>query len=890
MYRTKWAAAAALLLAGTAAVAQPATSLAPAGPLPENITSDLPRVARPLHYAIEVEPNAQALTFAGRSTVELELYRSTPDIVLHANDLKFAEAKLTPLAGGKAIPLKVTLEPGKQLAHFAAAQAIAPGRYRLESRYTGAISTQANGLFALDYTDKATGAPRRGLFTQFEAPDARRFAPMFDEPSYKATFDLSAIVPAGEMAVSNMPVDREEPLSGGRKRVTFATSPKMSSYLLFFGTGDFDRIARKTADGVEVGVVVPKGASEQGRPVLNALAELVPYFAEYFQQPYPLPKLDQVTGPGQSQFFGAMENWGAIFTFERYLLIDPSLTSPALQKDVYTTNAHETAHQWFGNLVTMAWWDDLWLNEGFASWMETKATDRFNPSWNVLLDRVAARESAIALDAFATTHPIVQKIRTVEETNQAFDAITYSKGEAVISMLEAYAGADTWRDGLRAYMRDRAYGNATTQDLWRAIETAGATGLTQIANDFTNQPGVPLVRVNETKCVGGATRLSLGQSEFSRDRRESAEASPLHWRVPLLLSPVGGKPTRAVLSSGRAEYTVPGCGPVVVNGGQLGYFRTLYAAAELGRLTKAMPRLAAIDQLGLMRDNLALARAGYQPMPAAISMLAAVPVRGDATVSAAAVGEFAKLYDDLGDDIAAKRQMGELIAKRFGPRLASLGFTARARETLPEANLRADLIAALGRLGEARTVAEARRRFAQLERNPRALDGPLKTTWLRIIAANATRAEWDRLAALAKSSSGLVERSTYYQLLARSRDPVLARAALDLALTETPPATVRADMIRLVAEGHADLAFPYALENRKAIEALVDDSSQATYFARLAGSATNPATVTALEGFAASLRADERKPVDRVIGQLRQAFAERPGLAAGIKTWLATQR
>jgi aminopeptidase N len=187
-------------------------------------------------------------------------------------------------------------------------------------------------------------------------------------------------------------------------------------------------------------------------------------------------------------------------------------------------------------------------------------------------------------------------------------------------------------------------------------------------------------------------------------------------------------------------------------------------------------------------------------------------------------------------------------------------------------------------------VAEARRRFAQLERNPRALDGPLKTTWLRIIAANATRAEWDRLAALAKSSSGLVERSTYYQLLARSRDPVLARAALDLALTETPPTTVRADMIRLVAEGHADFAFPYALENRKAIEMLVDDSSQATYFARLAGSATNPATVTALEGFAASLRADERKPVDRVIGQLRQAFSERPGLAAGIKTWLATQR
>ena len=880
--------AAAALLAGTSSFAQ--APVAPA-PLAAEVTSDLPRTAAPSHYAIEIEPDAGALTFKGRSSVELEVFSATPELILHANDLKIAEATLAPLRGdGATIPLKVALEPDKQLARFTAAQPIAPGAYRLTTRYAGTINTQANGLFALDYTDAATGEPRRGLFTQFEAPDARRFAPMFDEPSYKATFDLSAIVPAGQMAVSNMPAAREEAQSGGRKKVTFATSPKMSSYLLFFGLGDFERIAKPAGEGVEVGVVLPNGKAAQGQLALDAMAKLVPYYADYFAQPYPLPKLDEVAGPGQSQFFGAMENWGAIFTFERVLLVDPALTSDATRKGIWTTVAHETAHQWFGDLVTMAWWDDLWLNEGFASWMETKASDHFNPEWEALLDRVGGREAAMGLDAFVTTHPVVQKITTVEETNQAFDAITYQKGESVIAMLEAYAGADTWRQGLRAYMADRKYANAKTEDLWRAVEAAGAAGLTDIARDFTTQPGIPLVRVAEPRCRGGATRLTLEQSEFSRDRKDAAAATPLRWRVPLLLQPVGGKPTRLVMEGGRAEATVAGCAPVVVNGGQLGYFRTLYPQASLAALTKAYGKLEPIDRLGLMVDNLALAKAGYQPMAGALDMLAAADPAADAYVASAAIEEWSKLYNGLGEDKPAKARLGTYVSKRFAPRLRALGFTPRAGETLPEAELRANLIANLGAMGDAAVAGEARRMFAQLAANPRALDGPLKTTWLRIVAANATRAEWNQLAALADRSSGVVEKSTYYGLLARARDDALAQAALDLALTDRAPTTARADMIALVATGHGDLAFPFAMANAKRIGDLVDDSSQATYFARLAATANKPETLAALEAFAASLPADQRKPVDRVSGQIKRRLAEQAGVAAGVKAWLAARR
>ncbi|MBA4354774.1 MAG: aminopeptidase, partial [Novosphingobium sp.] len=449
----------ALALSVASATVPAIAQQAPANPsAAAGVHTDLPRVAHPSHYTIAITPDAANLTFAGTSSVDLEVTETTPFLTLHALELKIASATLTP-AGGAAVPVTITMDPASQTAKFAAAQPLAPGKYRLDTVYTGTINTQANGLFALDYPDKLTGKDVRGLFTQFEAPDARRFAPMFDEPIYKATFDLSAVVPATQMAISNMPVAKEEALPKGLKRVTFGTSPKMSSYLLFFGLGDWERMAKEAAPGVQVGIVAPKGSGEQARYALDELAPLIPFYADYFGQPYPLPKLDNVAAPGQSQFFSAMENWGAILTFERILLNDPAITSASARQNLVTTQAHEVAHQWFGNLVTMAWWEDLWLNEGFASWMETKATAHFHPDWFPLLGRVEGRETAMGLDGFKTTHPIVQEIKTVDETNQAFDAITYQKGEAVISMLEAFAGETVWRDGLRAYMRDHKFGN-----------------------------------------------------------------------------------------------------------------------------------------------------------------------------------------------------------------------------------------------------------------------------------------------------------------------------------------------------------------------------------------------------------------------------------------------
>lgn len=882
---------AALALAGSAlalAVSVPACA-APAAPVAAPafpVDGTLPHTAIPSHYAIGIVPDPKAMTFAGTFAIDIDVPRATDAITLNAAMLKIGEAKLV-ATGGKATVLKVTFDDKQETASFAAGKTIAAGHYRLEGTYTGHIDTQASGLFALDYTGN-DGKPTRALFTQFEPSYARQFAPMFDEPSYKATFDLSVVVPEAQLAVSNMPVASEAPAGKGLKKVTFRTTPKMASYLLFFGAGDFERMSKMTSAGVEVGIVSPKGSGEQARFALNELAGLVPYYNDYFGQNYPLPKLDNIAGPGQSQFFSAMENWGAVFTFQRDLLEDPKTTSPQSRQFIEVAQAHEIAHQWFGDLVTMAWWDDLWLNEGFASWMETKATDHFHPDWFALIGRVGGREAAMGLDAFRTTHPIIQKVRTVDEANQAFDAITYQKGEAVLAMLEAYAGETTWRDGIRAYMAAHKFGNSHTTDLWNAVEAAGAKGLSTIADDFTKQPGIPLVRVAAAQCAGGKTTLSLVQDEFTRDR--VGEPSTRRWHVPLLVAVGGGAPTRSIMADGKTTLTIEGCGPVVINAGQLGYYRSLYTPTQLKDLAGALPRLAPIDQRGLVADQLELAQAGYQPMAGALALLAAVPGKGNPEVANEAIRRFSGLYDRFGDNAGAgKAALAARAIALWKPRLDALGFDPKAGEALPDADLRSTLVAVLGKLGEPGVVAEARRRFAALDTDPAALDGPLKQDWLGIVSRNATPAEWDKLERLAEAATSTVDRSDLFVRLGAVKDPALANKALALALTDKPGKTTSAAIITAVAREHSEQAFDFFLAHRDAVLDLVDASGRTTYVERLASTANTQAMVDKLTAYEKTIEPGAQKPVERALARIRNRLATDPRITSETTAWLAGQ-
>ncbi|PPT51579.1 M1 family metallopeptidase [Xanthomonas arboricola] len=877
----------ALALIGTS----PAACVLAAAPAPtsaaaSSITTQLPRTAKPTHYAVEITPHADKMTFDGKVAINISVLQATDRIVLQAANLSFARGTLTQ-KGGKPQAAKVSTDAEAQTATFAFDKPLAVGEYVLSIDYSGVINTQANGLFALDYTT-AQGA-RRALFTQFENSDARRFIPSWDEPNFKATFDLAINAPAGQMAVSNMPVASSKPGANGRTRIAFQTSPKMSTYLLFVSVGDFERATVTADNGTEIGVIAQKGKVGQAQFALESGRDVLHEYNAYFGIPYPLPKLDNIAAPGRSQFFSAMENWGAIFTFEYSLLLDPAVANIDTRQGVFTVAAHEIAHQWFGNLVTMAWWDDLWLNEGFANWMEARTTAKLHPEWDIDKTGPALKSrAAMRRDAYATTHPVVQHVATVEQASQAFDAITYQKGEAVIAMLEDYVGSDHWRTGVRSYIKQHQYGNAVTDQLWQQIDAvAPGKQFTQVAHDFTLQPGVPLIKAS-SRCVGGQTAVTLEQGEFTLDRPDK---QPLRWHVPVVLRSGNGAPVR-VLVDGTAQVQVPGCdAPVVVNAGQKGYFRTWYAPAQFKALTDRFAALPVVDQVGVLNDTNALAGAGVQAQADVLDLTAQVAAGASPDVW----DMVASIYDDVDGsferDPAARATWRAYAVPRLSAEFATLGWDKRDGDSAQIQQLRTRLIATLSDMGDAAVITEARRRFAAFQANPASLSPELRDSVLGAVAHNADAATWDALHALARQETSSMVRDTYYDFLSMPNDEALARRALALALTAEPGATTGASMIDRVASRHPELAFDFAVAHRTQVDTLVDSTSRARYYPGLGMDSAELATADRIKAYAEQYIAPtSRQAADSAINTIQTRVKLRAASLPQIKAWLKARK
>jgi aminopeptidase N len=870
----------ALALAGVSITGIAAT---PAATQPAELaTTQLPRSVQPTHYDVAVIPHAASLSFDGKVTVTVEVLQPTSSITLNAIDMAFSSVSLMPVKGKLAFAApKVTVDAAAQTATFTFAQPVPPGSYQLAMAYTGKIGTQANGLFAIDYDTKA--GKQRALYTQFENSDARRFIPSWDEPAYKATFNLEVTVPSGDMAVSNMPAASKTDLGNGLTRVRFQPSPKMSTYLLFFGVGEFDR-ATTTSDGTEIGVITQKGMTSQAGFTLASAKAVLHEYNNYFGVPYPLPKLDNIASPGSSQFFSAMENWGAIYTFEYALLLDPSISTQSDKEEVFNTAAHEMAHQWFGDLVTMRWWDDLWLNEGFASWMAARTTEKLHPEWNTALYAVETREGAMSRDAVTTTHPVVQHVETVEQANQAFDAITYSKGEAVIRMLEGYVGPDVWRDGVRRYIKAHAYGNTVSDDLWREVQAAAGKPITAIAHDFTLQPGIPLIRVEAAVCSDGKTTLKLTQGEFTKDRPNK---TPLSWHVPVIAQSIGGAPARTLVSDGKATLTVSGCGPVIVNAGQSGYYRTLYAPAQFAAIRGDFAKLAPIDQLGLMSDTWALGMAGLEPASGFLDLAKATPANADPMIWGEIAGSFDGLNNYYRGDAVRQATFRRFAIKQLSPVFARIGWAAQPNESTSTTILRTQLISVLADLGDSTVINEARRRYAAQASDPKAVPAELRKTILAVVADHADTATWDKLHAAAQAEKTPLIKDQLYAMLSNAEDETLAKRALDLALTDEPGATNSARMISIVAYRHPDLAFDFAIAHRSQVDKLVDATASSQYFPQLGGSSFSPAMIDKIKVYAdAHIAAGSRRAADTVIANINYRIMVRRERLPAIDAWL----
>src|SRR6266478_4250875 len=436
-----------------------------------NTPGKLPKQVVPLEYSIRIVPDVSKFTFSGSETVKLKASAPVHELVLNSLELEIAKASID---GTQLSPAAIKLDPNNELLTIALPNELAIGEHSLALEFSGTITPKGRGFYYMPYQEQGTGAKKIALGTQFEPSDARRFFPCWDEPSFRARFQLTAVVPENWLAVSNMPVESERKIdppspnaspartsgaTGIDKEVRFQPTPSMSSYLNVFVAGELDFIESRVGP-TQIRVIATKGKAELGRYALESTAQILEYYNDYFGVRYPLPKLDQIAIPGG--FGGAMENWGGITYYESRLLFDPKSSSDETKQNIYEVLAHEMAHMWFGDLVTMAWWDNLWLNEGFASWMGSKCTAHFNPQWEVWLARNLprdptrrsgiAKEAAMEGDARSTTHPIQQRVATEAEANSAFDDITYKKGQSFLRMLESFLGEDVFRDGSRRYV------------------------------------------------------------------------------------------------------------------------------------------------------------------------------------------------------------------------------------------------------------------------------------------------------------------------------------------------------------------------------------------------------------------------------------------------------
>jgi aminopeptidase N len=837
----------------------------------------LPDSVQPERYRIDFTPDPAALTFSGQVEIDLRVRESVDRIVLNAADLVIDRAELA----GQDEPPQVSYDAKLGRVALALHRAIKPGPYTLKLAYHGVIYRQSSGLFALDYAT-ANGSAR-ALFTQFENVDARRFVPCWDEPARKATFELSATIPAGQMAVSNMPIASSEPLPGNLQHVRFAITPRMSPYLLFFAAGDFERRTREV-DGVEVGVVAKRGELDKADFVLDSAVDILHYYNDYFGIRYPLPKLDLIAGPGSSANFSAMENWGAIFSFESAMLIDTRIASERDRQRAYLVAAHEMAHQWFGDLVTMQWWDDLWLNEGFASWMDDKVTDHFHPEWHVWLQSLGSRQRAMALDARSGTHPVIPHILDANEAVADFDEIAYQKGEATIRTLESYLGEDAFRSGVRRYMHDRAYGNAVTDDLWRAMDRDSSMPITQIAHDLTRQAGVPLIRERSVECRADSTVLGLSQGRFAVDPDSTTARI---WHVPVRAATLGAPAAHAIVAG-----TVPtslqlsGCSTAIINVGQTAYFRTLYLPSSLAALTERYAQLPAADQLGLLYDAQSFAYHGEQTMAALMALAAALPADAAPEVSVAWAGTLDGL-DELSEGLPLQPPLRAFSRAVLNRLFVPLGWDPAPGEPTNVALAREAVIAALSHLDDEAVIAEGRRRFARFLTDPGSFDAAARHLTLETAAAHADATTWSQLHELARNARSELERLQYYRLLTRAEDETLVRKALELTLTGEPPRTLLPEIFRRAAERHSRLAFEFARTHWTQLSPSIEPDSRIRFVPRLLGNASDDALIAPLQAFAeANIPTDRRSDVTRAEASVRYLARVRRERLPDLARWL----
>ncbi len=689
----------------------------------------LPEGVRPVAYRLRIEPDLEKLVYSGR--VEIDVVLKKPSKVVELNVLDLAIGAAT-IDGAHAT---ATLDPKAERLLLAVPKPV-KGKATIAISYTGVISEKMRGFYRSRYT-RADGRQAWLGTTQFEATSARRAFPCFDEPALKATYEVTIRVPEGRTAVSNMPVARRD-----GDLVTFAPTPVMSTYLLYWGVGEFEHLEGRTKDGVPVRVYTPPGRKELGRFALDTAIRGLAWFDRYYGIPYrkSVPKCDLLAIPDFEA--GAMENWGAITFRETALYIDEKKSSIPQKRRVAEVVLHELAHQWFGNLVSPEWWSYLWLNESFATYMAFKATDALFPEWKIWEDYVASTTSGgLALDSLRSSHPVEVPVSNPDQVDQIFDAISYNKGGSVLRQLELAVGVEPFRRGIAKYLKKFSYDVARSDDLWSAI----GKGVPKMMDGWTRRTGLPVVLATRD-----GKRYRLKQERFFLDRdpgKPGKDATT--WTLPLPMVGPGGKRSHGWLKTRQGA--VPAAPGTKLNAGQSGFYLVQYDEATWKELAAALPKYSALDRYGLQSDAYSLVRAGYLSVPAYLGLAAAYRDEENPHVwggLSAGLRALADIY--VGDPRVPK--LLEFGQRLVAPVLAKVGWEEKAGESSERQLLRMTALSAGMYFGEPGVVAEVKRRFEAARRDPSTVSPNLQGVVFGGAARHGGDEVFDQLVALYESS------------------------------------------------------------------------------------------------------------------------------------------
>jgi aminopeptidase N/puromycin-sensitive aminopeptidase len=730
----------------------------------------LPEGVIPQHYALTLSPDIPSAKFDGHEEIQVHVERPTSAITLHAADIEFH--KVIVQSSEASQEARVSLDPTHQTATLQMAHPVAAGDAVLEIDFSGVLNDKLRGFYLVH------GKTRNYASTQFESTDARRAFPSFDEPGLKATFDISLTIDEGDTGISNGAIVSDTPGPGtGKHTLRFATTPKMSTYLVAMLVGDW-KCLEGGSDGIPIRVCATPDKVELVGFALKSAEHILHSLDEYYGIPYPYKKLDIIAVPDFEA--GAMENTGAITYREIYLLVDEQHSSVGARRLVAEILAHEMAHMWFGNLVTMKWWDDIWLNEGFATWMVSKPVGDWKPEWKETLQDVQNISNTLDVDSSPATRQIRSQASTPDEINELFDGIAYGKAAAVLHMVEQYVGPDVFRAGVKRYLEKYAYGNATAEDFWNTMAEVSHKPMAKIMSSFVDQPGVPMVSVR-SHCSGGKMTVEATQQRFYLQKSLMDSSSSQLWAIPVCFKMGAVKDCR-ILEQRQQDFTFDGCSPdFSADADGTGYYRTQYDAETLRHLPGVSWESGQRDRLA--GDTWALVRSGKQSVGDYLDLLRRMGADRERVVFETEIQPLPTIADDL-TDADGRATLSALVRDLVGPGVKRLGWKAPAGEGDDDLQLRPSLIGLLGGYGnDSEAIRQANKLAEQYLRDRSSLDPSLVPTVLGLAARSGGRTLYDHYVEAARSAKSPEEFLNFLFGLVSFSEPELVKRTLELAVS-----------------------------------------------------------------------------------------------------------